>query len=88
LQEPADAQQSFSSTHNPTVWRIIPTIEFLMTRWEAMVREPRFKDVKLPLQEGIKNLQKWYRKVEGTSNAYFICLGMSQGRLREMLTLV
>jgi hypothetical protein len=45
-----------------------------MKRWGSMVREPRFKDVKLPIQKGIENLQKWYRKVEGTSNAYFICL--------------
>ena len=36
FQKPADAQQSFSSTRHPTVWRIIPTIEFLMKRWGTM----------------------------------------------------
>ena len=70
-------QQTFSSTHNPTVWWIIPTIEFLMKRWETMAQQQRFKDVKLPIEQGIKNLQKWYRKVEGTSNVYFLCLSGS-----------
>jgi hypothetical protein len=45
-----------------------------MKRWGTMAKQPGFKDVKLPIQQGIENLQKWYRKVEGTSSAYFICL--------------
>ena len=30
------------------------------------------------LSEGVRGLQKWYDRVDGTSSpAYFICLGMS-----------
>jgi hypothetical protein len=53
FQEPADAQQLFLSTHHPIVWQIVPTIEFLMKHWDTMVKEPCFKDIKLPIQWGI-----------------------------------
>jgi hypothetical protein len=69
-------QQTFSSERTPTVWRIIPSLEFLIKRWESMIGQSRYRDVKKAITEGIQSLKKWYRKVDNTSAAYFICLGM------------
>ena len=69
-------QQTFSSERTPTVWRIIPSLEFLIKRWDSMVKQPRYRDVREAINEGIQSLKKWYRKVDNTSAAYFICLGM------------
>jgi hypothetical protein len=68
-------QQTFSNKHIPTVWRIIPSLEFLIKHWESMVEQPRYRDVKEAITEGIQSLKKWYRKVDDTSAEYFICLG-------------
>jgi hypothetical protein len=68
-------QQMFSSERTPTVWRIIPSLEFLIKRWESMIDQPRFRDVKEAIVDGVQNLKKWYHKVDQTSAAYFICLG-------------
>jgi hypothetical protein len=76
-QEPSNVQQTFSNERTPTVWRIIPALEFLIKRWESMVEQHRFRDVKDAITQGVNNLQKWYRKVDNTSSAYFICLGAS-----------
>lgn len=69
-------QQTFSNEHTPTVGRIIPSLEFLIKRWESMADQPRFREVKDAIKEGIISFKKWYRKVDDTSAAYFICLGM------------
>jgi len=74
LREPADVQQTFSNEHSPTVWRIIPSLEFLVKRWETMASQPRFRDVREAITEGVQNFKKWYQKVDETSDAYFICL--------------
>jgi len=42
-----------------------------------MIGQPRYREVKVALQEGIESLKKWYHRVDGTSSAYFICLGKS-----------
>ncbi|KAG6806576.1 hypothetical protein H0H92_010774, partial [Tricholoma furcatifolium] len=76
LREPANVQQTFSSERAPTVWRIIPSLEFLIKRWESMAAQPRFESVSDPIKNGIENLKKWYRRVENTSSAYFICLDL------------
>ena len=70
-------QQTFSKELTPTVWCIIPTLEFLIKRWESMAKQPRFHDVKDVITHGVQNMKKWYRKVDNTSSAYFICLGAS-----------
>jgi hypothetical protein len=41
-----------------------------------MVEQPRYHDVREAITEGIQSLKKWYQKVDHTSAAYFICLGM------------
>ena len=66
----------FSSEQTPMVWRIIPSLEFLIKPWESMVGQPRYCEVKKAITEGIQSLKKWYHKVDNTSDTYFICLGM------------
>lgn len=78
-QEPSNVQQTFSRERTPTVWCIIPCLEFFIKRWESMAGQPTFRDVKDAIVEGIQNLKKWYHKVDNTSATYFICLGASRG---------
>ncbi|KAG1747754.1 uncharacterized protein EDB91DRAFT_1079481 [Suillus paluster] len=73
LQEPANAQQTFSATHEPTVWRTIPVLEFLQETWENMAESLKFSSVSSSIHLGINNLHKWYCKVDNT-DTYFICL--------------
>jgi hypothetical protein len=74
-QEPATAKQTFSSAREPTVWRTIPVLEFLLQSWENMADLPKFSEVEDAIRKGLENIDKWYRKVNDT-DAYFICLGM------------
>lgn len=76
MQEPADVTQTFSSERTPTVWRIIPTLEYLIKRWDTMSKHPRYSEISLALIEGIESLRKWFHRADTTSNAYFICLGI------------
>lgn len=75
FQEPATAKQTFSSAHDPTVWRTIPVLEFLLQSWENMANLPKFSEIEPAIRKGLENINKWYRKVNDT-DAYFICLGM------------
>jgi hypothetical protein len=75
IQEPSHVQQTFSKERNPTVWRIIPSLEFLIKRWQTMAQNSRYQNVREAIASGVKSYEKWYRKVDGTSDAYFICLG-------------
>ncbi|KAJ7815702.1 hypothetical protein B0H14DRAFT_3745409 [Mycena olivaceomarginata] len=74
LREPANATQSFSFERTPTVFRIIPTFEFLIKRWETMALQPQYLEIRDALAEGVKSLQKWYHRADTTSSAYFICM--------------
>ena len=40
-----------------------------------MAKQPCYHEVKDAIKEGVLSFKKWYRKVDGTSAAYFICLG-------------
>jgi hypothetical protein len=76
LREPSNVQQTFSSVRAPTVWRIIPSFEFLIARWDTMAGKSQHQVLKHALNEGVKSLQKWYERADGLlSPAYFICLG-------------
>jgi hypothetical protein len=75
FQEPATAKQTFSSAREPTVWRTIPVLEFLLQSWENMANLSKFSEVEYAIRKGLENIDKWYRKVNDT-DAYFICLGM------------
>jgi hypothetical protein len=76
LQEPSDVQQTFSRERNPTVWRIIPSLEFLIKRWQTMAEHSRYRSISDAITNGVESFEKWYRKVDGTSDAHFICLSM------------
>jgi hypothetical protein len=80
-QEPSNVQQTFSNEKMPTMWRIISALEFPIKCWESMVEQPRFRDVKDAIMHGVRNLKKWYRKVDNMSSAYFICLSALPPRL-------
>ena len=70
-------QQTFSSERAPTVWRIVPSFEFLIKRWDTMASNTQHQGLKHALNEGVKSLQKWYKRADGLlAPAYFICLGM------------
>ncbi|KAG2028562.1 hypothetical protein BDR03DRAFT_1003883 [Suillus americanus] len=74
LQEPANAQQTFSATREPTVWRTIPVLEYLQETWERMAGTSTFDVLSASVTSGLDNLAKWYRKTNDT-DVYFICLG-------------
>ncbi|KAG2064122.1 hypothetical protein BDR04DRAFT_1122806 [Suillus decipiens] len=56
LQEPANAQQSFSVTHEPTVWHVILVPEFLQQTWQNMARSLKFSNFSTTIESGIDNL--------------------------------
>lgn len=39
-----------------------------------MAEQPRYRNVRDAITNGVESLEKWYRKVDGSSDAYFICL--------------
>ena len=84
FQEPATAKQTFSSAVEPTVWRTIPVLEFLLQSWENMSEIQKFSTVKDAILKGLENIDKWYRKVNDT-DAFFICLGIFFLRLTILI---
>jgi hypothetical protein len=74
LQEPANATQTFSSAKYPTVSHTIPILEFMQQSWENMAQHPQFHEMSTAIEAELKNLSKWYHKVDDT-DVYFICLG-------------
>jgi hypothetical protein len=74
LQEPANAQQLFSTSSHPTVWRTIPVLEFLQETWGDMATSSKFGSILSSIDAGLKNLSKRYQKTDDTS-IYFVCLG-------------
>ena len=76
MQHPALAQQVFSSERVPTVSRIFPTIEFLLSSLEAAQREKAFAPIRGAITAGISNLTKWYQKLDGC-HVYAVSNGMS-----------
>lgn len=40
-----------------------------------MATHPQYRNVRDAINEGVQSFKKWYRKVDDTSDAYFICLG-------------
>jgi len=72
-QEPATAQQLFSSSQEPAVWQTIPIMEFLQKMWGSMANAPKFSELREAINSSLENMDKWYRKTNNT-NMYFICL--------------
>ncbi|KAJ6524840.1 hypothetical protein B0H10DRAFT_2249520 [Mycena sp. CBHHK59/15] len=76
LQEPANIQQSFSSSKYPTVWRTLPLLEALRETWTNMAATEKFQGMRESINAGLDNLEKWYTKTDDT-DVYFVCLGES-----------
>jgi hypothetical protein len=64
MQHPALAQQAFSSERVPTVSRVFPIIEFLLTSLEAAEKDTTFAPIRNAITAGISNLTKWYRSLD------------------------
>ncbi|KIJ53104.1 hypothetical protein M422DRAFT_42907 [Sphaerobolus stellatus SS14] len=75
LAEPAAAQAVFSSETTPTVWKLLPTMEFMMSRLEDFVKDSAFAQIRDAIEASIKILKKYYKKADLTS-VNVICLGM------------
>jgi hypothetical protein len=41
----------------PTVWRIIPSLEFLIKRWETMATHPQYRNVRDAINEGVQSFK-------------------------------
>jgi hypothetical protein len=76
IQHPALAQQAFSSERVPTVSRVFPTIEFLLTSLEAAEKNPSFAPIRNAITAGISNLTKWYRRLDACP-VYAVSTGTS-----------
>ncbi|KAG2102329.1 hypothetical protein BD769DRAFT_1367557 [Suillus cothurnatus] len=68
--EPAEAQQSFSVTCEPTVWQTIPVLEYLQETLQNMAGSSKFSSFLTAIEAGIENLCKWYGKTDDTNVAY------------------
>ncbi|KIL54069.1 hypothetical protein M378DRAFT_19230 [Amanita muscaria Koide BX008] len=75
LEEPRGAQASFSSETEPTLWKAIPILECLLSRWETLAKAPRFAAIHPAILKGIEKLKKWYINIK-ESETYFICLAL------------
>lgn len=73
-QEPRNAQASFSSETEPTLWRAIPILDCLQSRWQTLAATPKFWPVRPAILKGIEKLKKWYTDIKDR-DTYFICLG-------------
>lgn len=74
MQEPADAQQSFSSNTQSTVSRTLPVLECLRDTWESMAATEKYESVAPSISAGLANIHKWYGKTDDT-DVYFVNLG-------------
>jgi hypothetical protein len=74
--------QTFFSGRAPTVWCIIPTLGFLIKRWETMSIQSKLAEIKPALTEGVTSLKKSFHHVDTT--AYFVCLGTSECSIQSL----
>ena len=57
-------QQHFSSEKQPTLWRVLPALEDLQSKWEKKRRLPRFDPYKYALTDGLEKLKKYYFRLD------------------------
>lgn len=72
-------QQCFSSENQATLWRALPLIEELQTKWEkkrdGALGYERFTIYKEAIQDGLNKLRKYYCKFD-EKPAYVLALSM------------
>lgn len=70
----ANLHAKLSSQTHPTLQRVYPLLEKLMSDWEAMIEDTEYEPIKDAIQAGLDNMIKWYRKTDDSS-IYFIAHG-------------
>ena len=80
----AKRHNELSKEDTPTITRLYPTLEMLMSDWEELLDNNGFEPVHNALHAGIALLKKYYRRADDT-NAYFISHSKSSYRTRYML---
>jgi hypothetical protein len=57
------------------MYRAVPALEMLQDKWERMSRNRRFEPVHSAIHAGLKNVRKWYKKMDDT-DVYVVTMGM------------
>ena len=68
------AQNEFSSESHPTLWKTLPVMEVLQTKWEHMAKQPKYIRVCEGIEKGLHILNKYYQATDKTT-ANIVCLG-------------
>ncbi|KAJ7444386.1 hypothetical protein B0H11DRAFT_2203763 [Mycena galericulata] len=74
VDQPQPRQTDLADVGPERMYRIIPSIEFPMKRWETVADQPRYAENSDALSEGIRSLKKWFNQAKTTSSGYFICM--------------
>ena len=67
LQDANEYQQKFSSDAFPTLHRVIPALEGLLTRWERKLVNPKFSIFRSAIKTGLSKLNKYYINLDNTA---------------------
>ena len=59
-QDAYNHQHRFASDKKPTLYKVLPAIEELLTAWEAKIHDPCYTIFVSALDAGIDKLQKYY----------------------------
>ncbi|KAF5331561.1 hypothetical protein D9611_007605 [Ephemerocybe angulata] len=71
LKVAANMHSQLSADRTPTLQRVYPVLESLMSQWETMAKDPEFSPIKEAIEAGLANLVKWYKSTDNTA-LYFI----------------
>jgi hypothetical protein len=58
--------EEFSGEKQPSLWKVLPSIEAFMSKWEEMCNNPRFARVQEALGAGLATLKKYYNKTNNS----------------------
>ncbi|KAF8075323.1 hypothetical protein FPV67DRAFT_1408806 [Lyophyllum atratum] len=64
LADSNSVQQYFSSESQPTLWRALPAIEELLTKWEARMNDPKYALYQYAISDGRNKILKYYNKFD------------------------
>ena len=71
----ADTHGELLANTTPTCHKVLPLLKQLQTEWETLHSDDKYFSVKHALNAGLKNMAKWYWKMDDTS-IYFISHGI------------
>ncbi|KAF8074785.1 hypothetical protein FPV67DRAFT_1390698, partial [Lyophyllum atratum] len=64
LADSNSVQQYFSSEKQPTLWRALPAVEELLTKWEGKMKSPGYALYRDAISAGREKLLKYYNKFD------------------------